>query len=418
MKLLLLPFILLVMLSPVYAQKSPVTDRLTINLIKYFNAGETDSLYTLFADEIKPQLPLTTLNAAVQQFKNGFGSLVKGEYKGAQNGENIYMIAFEKPGVVLYVAYNTAHKITRFFKGTVEVPNEPGSVTVKSADAVLKGTLSVPETTQPVPVVLLIAGSGPTDRDGNSQLVSGKSNYFLQISNALKLKNIAVLRYDKRGVGQSTTAKAAADITFDDMVNDAVAIIKILKGDKRFSKIIIAGHSEGSLIGMLAADREKADAYISLSGAGVPADVILKTQIKAGVSATDYAKAALIIDSIKAGNFTKQKIDQRFEGLFSTAVQPYLYSWMKYDPRQAISKLTIPVLIVQGTNDIQVSADDAQLLKKADPSAQLKLITGMSHILKEGPADRQQNAATYTRPDLPLHPELIPTLTAFISGLK
>ena len=197
-----------------------------------------------------------------------------------------------------------------------------------------------------------------------------------------------------------------------------MAIIKILKADKRFRKVIVAGHSEGSLIGMLASKREKADAFISLSGPGMPADVLLKTQIKAGASAVDYTRAVLIIDSIKAGHFTKQKMDVAFKSLFNPTLQPYLYSWMKYDPRQAIGQLTIPVLIVQGTNDIQVSADDARALKKAAPNAQLKFILGMSHILKPGPADKLQNAATYNQPDLPLHPDLVPTLTAFIEGLK
>ena len=265
--------------------------------------------------------------------------------------------------------------------------------------------------------MLLIAGSGPTDRDGNSTSISGKSNYLLQISDALKQKNIAVLRYDKRGVGQSTTTELIKDITFDDMVDHAAAIIKMLKADKRFSKIIVAGHSEGSLIGMLAAQREKADAFISLSGPGVPADIMLKTQLKTETSTADYTRAVLIIDSIKAGNFTKQKLDGSFNALFNPVVQPYLYSWMKYDPRQAISKLTIPVLIVQGTNDIQVSVNDAEALKKADSNAQLKLISGMSHILKVGPGDRQKNAATYTIPDLPLHPDLIPILVNFINGV-
>ncbi|MEO6849061.1 MAG: alpha/beta fold hydrolase, partial [Mucilaginibacter sp.] len=251
-----------------------------------------------------------------------------------------------------------------------------------------------------------------------STLISGKSNYFLQISDALKQKNIAVLRYDKRAVGQSTTTKPIKDITFDDMVDDAAAVVKMLKADKRFSKVIVAGHSEGSLVGMLAAEREKADAFISLSGPGVPADIILKTQLKVGSSTANYTSAVSIIDSIKTGNFTKQKLDENYNALFNPIVQPYLYSWMKYDPRQAISKLTIPILIVQGTNDIQVSVNDAENLKKAAPKAQLKLISGMSHILKVGPADRQQNAATYGMPDLPLHPNLIPILTDFINSLK
>lgn len=414
MKPFLLFFIALLIMGSVYAQKSPVTEQLTAKLITDFNTQKTESLYTLFADEVKPQLSLTKLGQVVQQFKNGYGDLGKSEYAGAQNGDNIYMIDFEKPGVALYVAFNKNNKITRFFIGAGK--EAAGSVTIKTPSAVIKGTLSVPQTNTPVPVVILIAGSGPTDRDGND--VSLKSNNLLMISDALKLKNIAVLRYDKSTVSPSTINKPITDITFDDEVDDAAAIIKMLKTDKRFSKVIVAGHSEGSLIGMLAGERENADAFISLAGAGLPADEILKTQLKSLVPATDYPKVVSIIDSIKAGNFTKQKMGPGFDTLFDPALQPYLYSWMKYDPQQAASKLTIPVLIVQGTNDIQVSVDNAELLKKADPDAQLKLIPGMSHVLKEGPADSMQNFATYNNPDLPLHPQLIPTLTAFIDGLK
>lgn len=413
----MLPFILVLMLGPAYAQKNAIADQRAAKFISYFNAGKVDSIYTLLADETKSKASLAVIGLAVQQLKGGLGNLVKSEYFGMLQGANVYLATFERAGPVLYISFDKANHIVGFFTG-VDKREPAGSITVKTADAVLKGTLSVPQINRPVPVVLLIAGSGPTDRDGNSQLLSGKSNYFFQISDALKLKNIAVFRYDKRGVGQSTTAKPIADITFDDMVEDAVAIIKMLKADKRFSKVIVAGHSEGSLIGMLSSEREKADAFISLSGPGMPADVLLKTQIKAGASAVDYTRAALIIDSIKTGHFTKQKMDVAFNSLFNPTLQPYLYSWMKYDPRQAISKLTIPVLIVQGTNDIQVSVNDAKALKKADPSAQLKLLLGMSHILKQGPADKIQNAATYTQPDLPLHPDLVPILTAFIEGLK
>ena len=417
MKLILLSFILVLTLNPAYAQRSAIADQRAAKFVGYFNAGQADSLYTLMGDAVKLQVPLATLSSAVQQLKNALGNLTTSEYFATQQGTSAYIATFQHPGPVLYINFDKNNKVVSFYT-QADKREAAGSVTVKTASAILKGTLSLPQVNRPVPVVLLIAGSGPTDRDGNSQLLNGKSNYFLQISDALKLKNIAVFRYDKRAVGLSTSIKPVADIVFDDMVDDAVALVKMLKHDKRFSKVIVAGHSEGSMIGMLAAEREKADAFISLSGPGAPADVLLKTQIKAGAPAADYERAVLIIDSIKAGHFTKQKMDGAFNSLFNPALQPYLYSWMKYDPRQAISKLTMPVLIVQGTNDIQVSVNDAKALKKADPSAQLKLLLGMSHILKQGPADGIENAATYTQPDLPLHPDLIPTLTAFIDGLK
>ncbi|RYY32755.1 MAG: alpha/beta fold hydrolase [Sphingobacteriaceae bacterium] len=415
-KLLLTCIVSVIMQSAVYAQINTTDTQSAAKFMVYYNHGKADSLHILLADQVKPQLPLTTMAATVQQLKANLGNITHVEYLSTAQSVNIYLATFERSGPVLYINFDKGNKVVGFFVD-VDKREKVGAVTIPTTNAVIKGTLSVPEVAEPMPVVLLIAGSGPTDRDGNSQLMSGKANNFMQISDGLKLKNIAVLRYDKRGVGQSTTTKAAADVTFEDMVDDAANIIKMLKADKRFNKIIVAGHSEGSLIGMLAAAREKADALISLSGPAFAADAILKTQLKGAVSPDDFAKSTAIIDSIKAGSTVKQKIDPKYNSLFNPSLQPYLYSWMKHDPGKVIATMTIPVLIVQGTNDIQVSVNDASSLKKAYPKAQLKLINGMNHILKQAPADRLQNIATYTNPDLPLHPELIPTLENFIESI-
>jgi pimeloyl-ACP methyl ester carboxylesterase len=418
MKYFFLTFILLLTLSTARSQNKTANDAFAAKFISYYNSGQADSLYAMFSDEVKQAMPLKRLGLFLQQYK-GFGNLIKSEYVGKYQNMDGYMGTFEKSEFVLYLSFNKANKIVGFnIRPDKRKLSEPGTVTVKTATAILKGTLSVPDVTQKIPVVLLIAGSGLTDRNGNSMLANIKPNYLKLISEALKLKNIAVLRYDKLGSGQSTTTKAPADITFNDMVDDASAFIEMLKADKRFSKVIVAGHSEGSLVGILASEREKPDAFISLSGTGFPIDNILKTQIKAMTSAYNYNKAALIIDSIKTGKTVKQMLDPGFDILFDLSLQPYLYSWMRYDPRQEIAKLNMPLLIVQGTNDIQVNPANAQQLKKSAPKAQLKLIPGMSHILKEAPADIQQNMATYNMPDLPLHPALIPVLTEFIDGLK
>lgn len=416
-KSLLISLITLLMLNTAFAQKNAVTDKKAANFVRYYNTDRSDSLYTLLSDLALEKITLPALKAAVQQLKGGLGNLLSSQFFGYQEGAKVYIATFERSGPVLYISFDVADNVAGFFVAA-DQRDTPGSITIKTRGAVIKGTLALPEVSKPVPVVLLIAGSGPTDRDGNSMLINGKPNYLLQISDALKANNIAVLRYDKRGMGQSTTTIPAADISFEDMVNDALAVLNTLKSDKRFSKVIIAGHSEGSLIGMLAADIGKADAFISLSGAGFPADVILKTQLKAATSAAEYAKAVSIIDSVKAGNFTRQKMNAAFKPIFNSALQPYLFSWMKYDPAKAISKLKVPALIIQGTNDIQISVNDAETLKNAYPAAQLKLIPQMSHILKVGPADKQQNAATYTLPDLPLHPDLAPALAEFINGVK
>jgi dipeptidyl aminopeptidase/acylaminoacyl peptidase len=399
------------------AQSHKVNDTLAAKFLKYYNAGRPDSIYTLLSAAGKAKVPLPGVSSAVTQLKTALGNLVSRQYyKAAPNGGDIYLAVFEKSGPVLYLSFSKEHKLTGFFTD-VDKRVTPGSVTIKSADATLKGTLTVPDDAGKVPVVLIIAGSGPTDRNGNTVQMGIKPNTYLLLANAFKQNNIATLRYDKRLVGQSTATRTQAQTTFEDMINDAVSCIKFLKADGRFSKIIIAGHSEGSLIGMIACQREKVDGFISLAGAGFPLDQVLERQIKVSAPGL-YDKVVPIVDSIKAGQRVKQKLDPGFETIFGASLQTYMHSLFQYKPQQEIAKLTVPVLIVQGTTDIQVSLADAFNLKEVKANARFQIVNGMSHILKQGPADRQQNAATYSKPDLPLHPELVPVLVSFIKSIK
>src|SRR5690606_19082700 len=135
--------------------------------------------------------------------------------------------------------------------------------------------------------------------------------------------------------------------------------IELLKKDERFSKVIILGHSEGSLVGMLAAQQQKADAFISLAGAGFPVDMTLKRQLKTSLPDSLYHTAEAVIDSMRNGDIVRQKIPDELLALFNRELQPYLISWMKYNPQQEIQKLDIPILVLQGTTDLQVEIEDA-----------------------------------------------------------
>ncbi|MCC8424634.1 alpha/beta hydrolase [Mucilaginibacter sp. UR6-11] len=404
-------------ISAAFAQSHTANDAYAAKFVNYYNGAKPDSIYTLLSVAGRAKSSTSSISTAVLQLQGVLGTITKWEYYQGNKNADTYVGVLERSGPVLYFTFNKDGKLLGFYTDA-DTREQPGTITVKTADAVLKGTLSVPEVKQKIPVVLMIAGSGPTDRDGNTKSAGVNPNSYLQISEALKQKNIAVLRYDKRGVGQSTTTRPIAEVTFNDMVADAVALVKFLKTDARFSKIIIAGHSEGSLIAILVCKQEKVDGFISISGSGVPASEMLKTQLKDKLSVDNYNKSSLMIDSIKVGEAVKQKLTLWSMGLFAPSLQQYLHSWMQYDPQKEIAKLTVPTLIVQGTTDIQIGVEDAMLLKKGKPNAQLKLITGMSHILKEGPADKIQNMATYTKTDLPLHPELIPVLAKFIESVK
>ena len=144
----------------------------------------------------------------------------------------------------------------------------------KSGD--IFGTLTTPREYNDIPVALIIAGSGPTDRNGNNPMM--KNNSLKILATELATKNIATLRFDKRGIGESTAAgKKESELRFDDYVQDAKEWLELLKKDKHFSNVIVIGHSEGSLIGMIAA--QGADKFVSIAGAGQSADKIIKEQL-------------------------------------------------------------------------------------------------------------------------------------------
>ncbi|MGV3704699.1 MAG: alpha/beta fold hydrolase [Arcticibacter sp.] len=421
-RFVLLTLLLALLLTNGYAQDTPATRSAAQKFVGYFNAGKSDSLYTLFSDEVKKSISPASLPVLISQLKGQLGALLTSEFFSADKGITSFICPFEKSGPVLYLHFNSNNQLAGFYvnadrRQQTALKAEEQLITVNTPGAVLKGTLSVPPTTGKMPVVILIAGSGPTDRNGNSMLINGKPDYFLKLSDELRANNIAVLRYDKRGVGQSSNSTPEAKLSFDDGVNDAVALIKYLKNDKRFSKVLVAGHSEGSLVGIVAAEREKVDGLISLSGAGYSAYDLLKTQFKTSLSPDDNKRALTILDTIRSGNQVHQPLTAGFDALFRPSVHLYLSSWMKFDPQTEIAKLQIPVLIVQGTHDIQVDADNAKRLKNAQPKAKLLLVEGMSHILKAAPADRQLNAATYSQNELPLHPQLVGELTKFIRGI-
>jgi pimeloyl-ACP methyl ester carboxylesterase len=294
-------------------------------------------------------------------------------------------------------------------------------ITLKTITGDLFGTLELPSQTPPVPVALIIAGSGPTDRDGNSAGLPGKNDSLKMLASGLALQGIASLRYDKRGIAASAAAKTdEADIRFETMIADAVSWLQMLQTDPRFDEIVVIGHSEGSLIGMAAAKEAGIDGFISLEGAGYPASQILMTQLKTQLTPPLLASVETIINQLTAGEAVTtlpEPISQvpALAAMFRDSIQPYLISWFQYDPAQTLATLSIPILIIQGTADLQVSQNDADRLLEANPSAKLALIENMNHVCKMVPAnDQPANLAAYSNPDLPLADGLIDTITSFV----
>jgi pimeloyl-ACP methyl ester carboxylesterase len=278
----------------------------------------------------------------------------------------------------------------------------------------LHGTLTTPVKGGNFPIVILIAGSGPTDRNGNNNM-GLSTNGYEKLADSLAMHGIAMFRYDKRGVAESLDSNMKeTDVNFDSFINDAKAIIKELKAQQQFSKIIVAGHSEGSLIGMRClAD---ADAYISISGVAEGVDKTLKTQLKGKLGPLEplvYKQ----LDSLKNGK-TVTCAAPSLMSLFRPSVQPFMISWMQYNPSAEIKKIKKPILIIQGTKDLQVSTINAQNLKKANPKAKLVLVKNMNHCLVTIDGDNDENYLSYNEPNRELTPLLVKSIVQFCSSLK
>jgi pimeloyl-ACP methyl ester carboxylesterase len=244
------------------------------------------------------------------------------------------------------------------------------SVALETSTGTLYGTVELPSGSGQLPVLLIHAGSGPTDRDGNSAALPGKNDSLKMLAEGLARQGIASLRYDKRAIAAS--AKAATkeeDLRFETYIDDAVAWSRQLRKDKRFGKLTMLGHSEGALIMSVAAQKLPADAYISIAGAGSPAGKIILEQLR-----------------------------------------PQL--------PPDLAKLKMPVLILQGDTDIQVQVADARRLAAAQPAAKLVIVNGMNHVFKLVEADQAKQIASYGDPALPVAPRLIAEMAGFVKTVQ
>jgi pimeloyl-ACP methyl ester carboxylesterase len=375
----------------------------------YYNTKQADSIFNMFSPKMKSLLPLDKTVELLETMHTQLGDMKNYSVLTIASTQVYYKTTFTKSVWKLMLALNNDNQL----EGLQIMPYQEVKPYAKDTDNIsingINGTLVVPAGNKKVPVVLVIAGSGATDRNGNNEKYQLNTNNYRLLAAALETSDIASLRYDKRGVGNSV-AVAEESINIEDMVNDAAAFIKILKADKRFSKVYVLGHSEGSLIGMLAIEKEHADGFISAAGAGERADLLLGKQLTAQSKEMGVA-ATILLDSLANGHRVTSP-PAVLADLFHASVQPYLISWFRYDPQQEIKKLKMPVLIVQGNADVQVGSAEAEMLRKAKPDAILTLIDQMNHILKDNAA----GAASYTNPDLPLKKEFMAAVISFIKN--
>ena len=281
-----------------------------------------------------------------------------------------------------------------------------------SIDSIIDGTLLLPKKHKQVPLAIIIQGSGPTDRNGNQKRLKNNSLKFL--AEELSEKNIASYRYDKRLVKQILEGTfKESDANFNDFIDDAKKVVSYFKDDSRFSELIIIGHSQGSLVGMIAAKDKAVSKYISLAGAGQEIDDVVIDQLKKQASAL-VENARLSFDDLRVNGIARN-FDTSLASIFRQSIQPFMYSWMQYNPQTEIAKLNIPVLIINGDKDLQVQVSEAEKLKEAKPEAKLVIIHNMNHILKNIEGNFIENQQAYNKEDLPVIKELISIINNFIT---
>ncbi|NER12279.1 alpha/beta hydrolase [Leptobacterium flavescens] len=276
----------------------------------------------------------------------------------------------------------------------------------------LPGTLSYQEAAEPIPLIVFIQGSGNTDRNGNQPGTVIQANYIKQLADTLNANGIAFYRFDKRSSNPKNREHILKKIAFDDLVQDAKICIGHFKGDKRFSKIVVMGHSQGSLTGMLALD-DSVHSYVSLSGLSETMEKAVIRQISA--QSDELAKTAEAHFKELRETDTIKEVNQFLIGIFNPRNHDFIKSYNALNPVEEIKKVKVPTLIINGESDLQVRPEDAKALHTARGEAELVIIPKMNHLLKEVNT-REENQASYISDKYPLSDELIKTLIAFIKN--
>ena len=287
-------------------------------------------------------------------------------------------------------------------------------VELPSSPAPLHGTLLTPEG-QARAAAVILPGSGPTDRDGNSPQFGIQAAPYRLLAEGLAERGVATVRIDKRGVGESAAAgPAEADLRFSAYADDARAWAAEAAAKTGHPCAWLIGHSEGALVALAAvADGDdKVCGLVLLSGAGRPAGAVLREQL-AALPEPLKAEAYAVVDELEAGR-TVAEPPTSLAALFRPSVQPYLISWLALDPAKLAAAYDGPIFIGQGATDIQVTVANAEALKAAQPRAELVIWDGVNHVLKTAPAERAANIATYMDPALPLAPGVVEATADFV----
>ncbi|UCF41167.1 MAG: alpha/beta hydrolase [Gemmatimonadota bacterium] len=290
--------------------------------------------------------------------------------------------------------------------------------TFASGDLQIEGTLAVPLAARaPVRLGIIVAGSGATDRDGNSGGAL-RSDMYLQLAWRLAERGIATLRYDKRGLGSTAGAFDPATVTLGDFAGDLRAAAEAAQADGRFSDVVILGHSEGASLASIAANGgAPVRAIALLAGMGRPFLDVLRGQLAEQLDEETMAAFDAAMPRYLAGE-DPGEVPSELQVFFAPVNQRFMQSAVAFDPAAELARVSVPVLIVQGETDFQIGVEDAELLHTAKPDAELVIIPAANHVFKHAPSrDRAAQAAQYSDPSLPIVAQLVDAIVEWVEAL-
>jgi pimeloyl-ACP methyl ester carboxylesterase len=292
--------------------------------------------------------------------------------------------------------------------------------TIRSGSLGLTATLTMPRggTAGRIPVAVIIAGSGPTDRNGNSML-GIRPNSYAQLAWRLAERGIATLRYDKRGMPGTQGTFDITKMTLEDFAADARAAAESLARDSRFSRVVLVGHSEGASLALIAARQGAPIAgVVHVSGLGRPLTEVMREQLSRQLDSATLVRYDTAMKHYLRGE-QPADVPQQVAMLFVPVNQTFMRSLAGFDAPAAIRAVRQPVLIVQGETDLQATVADAERLHAARPDARLVLIPGTNHVLKHvADTTLAGQMVTYQDPGVPIAPEAARAIADWILALR
>jgi len=278
----------------------------------------------------------------------------------------------------------------------------------------VRGTLVTPKKmegdTTKIPLIIFVMGQGLTDRNGNQS--GAKNDAFKHLARELAKQNVASFRYDKR-IFNSRVSELKT--LFQDYIKDAIMTIEHFILEPQYSKVIVAGHDQGSLVGMIAT-QNRADGFISIAGASQAVDKMVTDQLDRqapGLSSNAKKSFEELRENGKVLEYS-----EALEMIFRPELQPFMRSWMAYDPQIEIKKIDVPILVIQGDRDLQIDVSEAKKLLKATPFARYAEIKYMNHYLKEVKGSDLENQKSYNEPNRAIMPKVVAEIAAFAKEEK